>query len=457
MRIFLFLLLFSNYAIAYKALVTGSIPALANKKIVLYSYTDFFSKNKVLLSATQKLDEQGKFEVFIDINKLTFVSGIISGLQFDLYIQPSKVYEIKITDSLLNAQNVNAFTTSSYFNYLVKCNDTNDVNKLITKYQYMSDEFYSINYSKIINKSAAKEFADFESKTKIFFKKYNNYFITKYVDYNNVLLANICLRNVKKISAKYLSSNIALDNYTLPDIVAENYFNYLGTLSTVYRIREIDSIISRDENFVMLTNACKKDTTIVNDTLRELVIVYDLFKNLYKDQYDSKSLYKTLLNASNNSSIEEVKNIAKNLCEKYTRGNIGYKINLNSTFINDKQDTVKLIDYTNKNMCFIIGAAGSLDFWTEMKLMPRLQKLYGNKFHFIVLNVDYSFAKMLAMRDRYKYDMTFLDASANLQFLESINLKSLPSFYLVSYTGKIIQNAGLKASTQLESKLIQQR
>jgi hypothetical protein len=440
----------SNANATEQVLITGKAPQLANKLIAAYTVTDWITENKKSISQSFKIDEDGNFEMRFPLQKLTYVSCISNGYKFDLYCEPKKVYNVTVTnnDSTMR-QRVNAET---YLNYSIATLDNNDVNKLITQSSYMSDLFFSKHYYKIVQRMAYAEIDSFKKASTAKFAQVNNPYFNNYLYYSNALLELECTRTTRKFVRKF-TSNIALDNRAYIDFFKEFYKNKLDRESNSISGEKIISYINSSKSFKKITNYFAKDTLLKNDTLRALVCINGLNECLYKRGYVVANILQVLQNASDSCTIEPIRNIAEQCIAKYNKGKAGVKINLDDKLLTETNDTTSLLKYSGKYICVAIGNSRSADFWQEMRLMPRLNNVYGRNINFVSITIDDNYPKVLAIKKQNKYNWPFLNGENALLLLDALNLKAIPSFYILSYDGTLLLESGSKPSDLLEKNI----
>ncbi|MEQ1732216.1 MAG: hypothetical protein ABL940_01000 [Bacteroidia bacterium] len=433
-----------------QVLIMGKAPQLANKTIAAYTVTDYFSENKKSISPVFKIDDEGNFELKFPLQELTYVTCISNGYKFDLYCTPNKVYTISIApnDSTLRTK-VNA---EVYLNYSIKCNDEYDLNKLVTQYTYTSDVFFSTHFMKITQRMATMEIDSLKKATTAKYAPVKNAYFNTYLYYANALLEYECVRTTKKFNRKFMN-NIALDNRAYVDFFKEFYANKLDRETNTISGEKLLTYINNYKSYTAVNNYFKKDTLLTNDTLRALVCINGLYECLYKRGYNNTNLLEVLQNASDSCNIPALQNIAKQYIIKYNRGKVGAKINLEYTLINETLDTIALSKYSGKYICLAVGNSRSADYWQEMRLVPRLINLYGRNINFVSLAIDDNYAKTLAIKKQNKYTWPFLNANNAHELLDALNLRAIPSFYILSYDGTLLLSSGSKPSDLLERNI----
>lgn len=440
----------STYATT-QVLIMGKAPQLAGKTIMAYTVTDWFAENKKSISPRFKIDDEGNFELKFPLQKLTYITCISNGYKFDLYCMPNKVYTVAVqpNDSNTLRPKVNA---EVYLNYTVQSADANDLNKLVTEYTYMSDMFFSAHYPVILRRVANTEIDSFKKVTTTKFAAAQNSYFNNYLIYSNALLEYECVSTTKKFNRRF-TRNIQLDNSAYVDFFKEFYKNKLDRETNSIRGEKLLTYINQQKSYSAINAYFGKDSLLKNDTLRALVCVHGLYECLYKRGYTTTNLIEVLQHAADSCTIPAVQNIAKQYIIKFNKGKVGVKINLNEKLLTETNDTILLANYSNKYICLAIGNSRSADYWQEMRLMPRLNTLYGRNVNFVSITIDDNYAKVLSIKKQNKYNWPFLNGEQAQELLDALNLRAIPSFYVLSYDGTLLIGAGSKPSDLLEKNI----
>ena len=175
-----------------------------------------------------------------------------------------------------------------------------------------------------------------------------------------------------------------------------------------------------------------------NKELTELYAIHGLFEVFYKKSINQKSNLKMLEGLKNNASTDELRTLATNVKAKLMMGNSESKAP-DFKLENTKGELISLRSFEGKIVYIGFWANWSSTSLRELKLMQRLNEEYGDKMHFISINIDEDKEIYRSVKEQNDYSWPFLYAGDQYQFREEYEVKTAPIYYLIDEEGKILQ------------------
>lgn len=437
--------LFSKAGIVH---ISGTAKSYEGRNIRAYQYIDYVSEEKQAISESAYIDEKGKFDFSFDIIETTYLFLKIGNYRVDFYAEPGKNYELTILPK--DATVIETINKDAYVDYRLEAKDSLDLNKLISAYSHEADKFYSNYYFLIMKKLAQKKVDSFRVAINKQFEKINHPYFKNYLKYNVALLENQCTKSRKYLYETYLdSSPVQVNNKEYMDFFNEYFTDYLDRFGDTPNGGNIIGEINNNKSFSGCLEALRKDKQIHNDTIRQLLVIKGLYENYYKKEYNKKSIIQALEKTDRECNIDELKTLAKRLKSKLLFGQPGTYFK-DQTLKNPENKEVKLSQYKGKYIYLMVGTSWSADYWQELKLVKAFTDKYEKKITFISVLIDEDYEKSLQLKTQYKTEWDFLNGADNEEFLQEFNIKSVPSFFLISPDGYFIQSPADKPSGDIE-------
>ena len=442
--------------------IEGYTPLPAGEEIRLIAFSDLLT-NKPVTVASDKISKNGKFKLIYKSKEPELVQLCVRTSRAEFYIAPGRSYNFEIdmdpelfklldpgqfggyvqiksipydTNSLNHK--INRFNTyfedalAYYFTAIYHQKDKNSYDTLrhllSTNFpiQYKPDDFYLsfIYYSLgIVDKIVYHKYVD---------TIYNRYFNNEYILYNN---------------PAYMSLFKSL------------YKNYLYTSPRISK-QILTQHINITPNYTELFNEVGKDPVLVNERIRELVIIYNLWELYHYEDLIAKNVLTLLEYIKDNTHFIEHKNIANNIIEDLLRYE-GVDFIEKTVFRKENGGNFSLEKLKGKWVYIQFYNNLCLDCIREMMVIKELQDKYKDNIDFVSISVDFNFEDFTAFVNEYKmFDWQFLHFNWQYEWLNSMGIYSLPDNILIDPSGKIAEryapDAGLKLAELLTKLFLEE-
>ena len=101
-----------------------------------------------------------------------------------------------------------------------------------------------------------------------------------------------------------------------------------------------------------------------------------------------------------------------------------------------------------------------LNFWAnwsipslrQLKVLQKLEEKYGDKIHFVSINLDEDASIFKNTKAKNNYRWTFLHYGDDFELREKYDVRTVPTYYLIDAAGKIIK-ANASGPTEIERTL----
>jgi thiol-disulfide isomerase/thioredoxin len=188
-----------------------------------------------------------------------------------------------------------------------------------------------------------------------------------------------------------------------------------------------------------------KDSTLVNEKLRELVCINLLNELYHSPDFSKTGILKILGHIENNSKYREHAAIAKNVRTELTKLEKGYRppaFNLSD------------LDGNAFDFSSLYGKPIYLSFITtwsygclkELELMDDLQEEYKGRIHFVSISLDEQVDVVQSFIHDKGYAWTFLFNGSSPALVSDFRIKTFPVFMFLDREGKLLEYPAFKPS-----------
>ena len=278
---------------SYPVTIKGIANFAANEEIRLVTFGEL-ATYKSVVAATDKIDAKGHFLLTYNIIRPTLVQLVIRTSRAEFYIEPGRTYDFTID---MDPDLFNLLDPMSYGGFLqIRNNDTTlteDINLKINRFERFFEntiDYYSPN---IISDLSPTEYDSIRNAvSRRFPLQYSpNNFYKSYIYYTMASLERVVLqKNTDSLYRKYLDNEYLLYfNPAYMNFFNEFYDHYLTTSPRINQ-KELLNCINQEGTYRPLFNLVGKDPYLVNERIRELVIIEDLAEIYENKRFNKKNI-----------------------------------------------------------------------------------------------------------------------------------------------------------------------
>lgn len=416
----------------------------SDKVARLYSYSDFITYQEILQDK-DSLDSKGRFTLKFYTNKTEPVLIKIKNAVAKLYVEPPKTgvreYIIKMypPDSILT--NINDIDLHASISILT--NDTTELNTLIFEFNKIYNKYLDDAMMKFLNRPVLfKKLDSILIESKKTFQHIHNSYFQNYLDYT---IANI---NVNSTRDKNTIANIFLlkksiqyDNYEYMEFFNSFFKDYLIADITQQVDKTIYYVINHATSIQQLLDYIKNDKILnTNDTLKELVMIQNLYHFYFNEKFNPYSiqvLLEQLLATTQNSYHQKIlHNIIQEL-NKLKQGTVAPDF----TAVTKDSTIFQLYSIDKQYIYLNFFSVRSPSSLRELQEIEFLYKKFGHKMKFVSVCVDEDFNEFKSFvkkHPQYKWILLWNaqpsnDWSAKVKY----NVKAVPLFFFID-TDKLL-------------------
>ncbi len=424
------LLMFSQNVV-----IRGVAKTYEFKEIGVWVNSDYISDLQKQLTYTT-IDSAGNFTLEFNSKEIQYVTLKVEKYISSLYIEPKGNYEIILSPPDSSTyQNPNL---EQIIKLSIKLKSKTEINAITMDYDNRFDEFLGVSYLRI---KPQVQIDSFKMAMRDFYSTVNNAYFKSYMNYTIASLEQKTKMSEKKLFAEYLFKKPLLYNnpeYMLffNDFFKQKVIDFSMTKAGAPMAFQINDRGSFSGTMEVL----KRDAFLQNDTLCELVLIKGLYEAYYDNSFKQASVIAILQQIVQETIIQEHKRIAQNILNSFSKLKAGSSAPYFE--LPDKTGlTHSLDELRNKKYIYMMFYDVNCSACQQqMKIIPSLIKMYGERITFVSISVDKTNADLKNFQSKnLKYNWLFLYDNTQGKLKMEYEIKALPCYFLIDPEGKFIQ------------------
>tara|TARA_B110000046_G_scaffold25332_2_gene24784 strand:+ start:2714 stop:4030 length:1317 start_codon:yes stop_codon:yes gene_type:complete len=429
---------------ADETIIQGKIKGFDSKTIKIGIYSDYITNEKKWLN--EKVIENGSFKLGINLDEIKQVILKIEDKETSLFAEAGQVYNVALTFDE-EANRGQAF--NKYLNLSFSFPKATELNQQIKSFNNAYQGFFEQNYAKMMYKGANKETQAFLTSWR---KKVENIeldFLKNYITY--------ALANLEDIRG---GENYTLENtFIKGQPILYHHKEYMNFFTQFYQ-EDFDQLTLKSGGQKMMKTLMFEESldrtleelnilkNFESAELAELYLLYGLFEVYHKKVINQESSQKILQEISKKGRTPENKEIAINILKALERYGKSMEA-VNFTLLDAKGQEHSLTDYRGKQIYLSFWSNTSIPSLRELRVMQKLHAEYGDKVHFVSINLDddKSFNEAVPNKNNYTWD--FLHFGGNYELREAYQITTVPTYFLINEQG-VISKAFAEGPIEME-------
>jgi len=431
---------FSLGLFAQKTTISGTIEKAHHQKLRVYAYSDLITYTEDKIGEVL-IDSLGNFKLAFnlhdDVNLLIFRLGFF---ETAIYIEKGKTYSLHSTDYDPNAYNEadNPFIIKNLFTFNIENSDSTELNYIINAFEKKYNTFILDNFVSLIrgrNKSLVNDFIneiekDFESYDHPYFRTYKTYKIA-------VIEQSARIYSNQQLFEKYFHNRpIEVSNHGFMTFFNQYFTKYFTDLSKHIKFTDLEYTINELASFHALKDSLGKDSVLMNEYLRELVMTKGLGEIWSYDGFDKKNIIFLFYELTIRSKFPEVKIIAenqKNILTRFSKGSTVKPFELKD--INN--NTISLNEFEGKYVYLFFWNTSCATCIAEMEVLNGFKTKFPNKLEIIGISLDNEPLLLNYFLQGKSYDFIIAHFNHDFSILDNYQIRNIPFFILFDGDGKI--------------------
>ncbi|MCL2682329.1 MAG: hypothetical protein FWE63_02430 [Bacteroidales bacterium] len=374
----------------------------------------------------QLIDKNGCFQLKTELFETQRAIIKIGFYQTYIYLEPGENYSI-IYDpfDFRIEERVNPQRLDQYLSYRFGEPDSNELNRLIWRFENLYDDFLVNYYS---NDGISREAYNlFRRQVDETFAYSGHQYFNAYKTYALADMERIFnLTSSANLFLTYLQDKpILYNNVAFADFITEYYSTYFPHQVKYDRNEFIDQINQAD-NLTAILDSLGRDTTLQNEKFREFVLLLGLREMYNSNEFHKSSVLRLLQTIETTTKFPEHSDLADAIIRTLVRYEPGIH-QANFRFLDPALNT--LYDFSKssnyKYILFVNGLCESCD--TEVKTLQGIAERFRNTVDFYVVNCDYELNRCLRNKPRNLRNITYLCFNKDFETLETLGISDYPT------------------------------
>lgn len=435
--IFLFVVICIS-AIAQNITIKGVAQHYLNEEISAWTLNDYISQTEKQLTFSA-IDSTGNFTLQLNTKEIQYITLKIEKNIASMYIEPDGNYEIIIyppDSSTYQNPNVEHDVKLS-----IKLKSKTEINALTIDYDKRFDDFLTKEYPAFVKRFPQPKIDSFKLAMHTYYEPVSNPYFKAYINYTIAALQEKTKMSEKKLYAAYFANQPILYNHKeYMDFFNTFYKKRLQSFSQTKQAGNIVSQINEHRSLKGTMEAFKADKYLLNDTIRELVLIKGLYESYFDRTFKRESILSLLDQILTETTLAEHKRIVQNIFNSFSKLQPG----VSAPFFElpDKMGRTHSLDElrAKKHIYLMFFDDDCTSCLQQMKVIPALKKEYGSKIDFIAISTDKTntaLANFCAKNP--KFDWQFLYDNSEGKLKSTYEIKALPTYFLIGPDGKFVQ------------------
>jgi cytochrome oxidase Cu insertion factor (SCO1/SenC/PrrC family) len=397
----------------------------------------------------------GYFELAMQSEDTRPVFLRIDNVVAKLYVQPDFVYGVTIPelDQNMNYNN----DTDLNVNIGIIGNDSTELNALIFDYEGKFNDLFGADDSRFLSRPVMFKRAD--SLKKICDKRYekisNAYFKT-YVEYSIAAInASVSRGENYLINGYILNKPIQYRHHDYMQFFNTCFSGYVKAVASTRKGQSLFNIINVKQDYNALVAFLKEDKFLKNDSIRELVIIKNLWDFYFSPDFDQAAVKNMVSQLNVQTANKEHKRITSTMLAYFNKMQPG---SLAPGFSARTKDGTMgtLASYKGRWVYLNFFSTTNTESLKEMPKIMALKKKFGDKVSFISICVDdslKSYKEYLRTNPKQDWAIWFNDEqSLSKTAKDNYFVTGSEAYFLVNNFGYLAQSPALSPSKGIENK-----
>jgi thioredoxin-related protein len=438
--IFFSFLLFIADVSALPTFINGKAIRGSGLLIRLNTYTDQISFQESILDMEEiKSDEL--FQLGFEIADIQEVFLNIGNQSFSFYAQAGKSYHLTIDNIEVLPKSALAEQNPLH----IVWNEKNELNEVIDNFNYEFGDFLETNFIALYKNRDAKLLGAFEqeiekkrSETKSL-SEHEQAFFKDYIAYQfaDLKYASQTVSD-KTLGETYFQNKPVLYNNSSYMLFFQHYFNqYFSSGKRTINYHEFVDLMRTLKNLAQLMDFVGKDPVLVQERLRELVLLNALKEIYYNKDFDSVKVGSLIKSIALQSKFKEHKKIGVAVLNQLTAlktGMLAPSLELKST-----AGTVKNLTYYQGKYVYLFFISDNCQACEQdLSAIRMLNEKYRNDIAFVSVLVNYTKNGQNKLSQLPNTPWDKLLFANNFNLLNTYKVRSFPLYILLDREGKIL-------------------
>ncbi len=427
----------------------------AGKVVQVYSCKDYITGTKQKESA-DTIDADGHFEVSFYSEYTEPVFFNIENVVFQMYAEPDFVYGITVPEADRELQRNKDVELP--INIGILGTDSTELNALVFDYQEQYNKLFLTDDNRFLSRNAMFRRAD--SLQKVCALRYgavkNDYF-KDYVTYSIAAINANVSRGENFLISTYINKHpIRYHHYEYMTFFKACFKGYLSSIASQHKGETLFHIVNSRGDYKSLFNFLSKDKLMTSDSLKELVILCDLWNLYFNAEFSPDAIENIISQISLQTKIKEHKKIASEMMVYFSKLQVGSAAP--SFYALTKEGTVgTLTSFKGKWVYLNFFSSANVESLKEMQKIEAIKKKLAGKMIFLSICLDDSlsgYKRYLKNNPKFDWPIWYnYGSSLPKTAKEAYAVIGTEAYFLINNLGYLAQSPALSPAQGIEYRL----
>lgn len=426
-----------------------------NKIIQLNSLTDYITNTK------QKEDQDtiksdGYFELHFQSDFTQPVFLVIGNVVAKLYVQPDFVYGVTIPELEKEFDYNN--DAELPVNIGIVGTDTTELNVLTFDYQKQFNNLFDAKEGKFLSRPMMFKRAD--TLKKICDKRYqkiNSPYFLSYVEYSIASINVSVSRGENYLINGYIANKpLQYNHYEYMQFFNTCFKGYLNTFASSQKGQSLYNIVNVKADYELLSDFLKTDKFLKSDSLRELVILKNLWDFYFSPDFAADAIETIVSQFQQKTKIKQHKKIANSMLTYFNKmqtGSIAPDFSART-----KDGKIGMLNSFKGRWVYLnFFSTENVESLREMPKIDALRKKFGDKVVFVSVCLDDSlktYINYLKTNPKHNWIIWYnYDKSNSKTAKDNYFVTGNEAYFFINNFGYLAQSPALAPSKGIEYKL----
>ncbi len=430
--------------------INGSASFAIGKEIRVIAFSDMITHQREVI-ALDTIAADGTFHLSFPNMEIRLVQIAIQTSKAEFYAEPDKTYDLTID---MDPQLFNLLDPMEYGGYLQikSAHSQQDINYKIARFDYKFNDLIDYFAPTLLSEITQSEVDSiYNYLTEDFPLQYEpTHFFKSYCFYSYAILEKIInQKHPDSLYNKYFNNEYVLyNNPAYVDFFNDFYDLYIYLSPKIDR-KTLVQCINNQADYWELFNLVGCDSLLVNQRIRELVILQNLHQLYWEKEFNKKNILSIIRQLSQTTHIEEHKKIAENILFELEQTGEGAP--LPPAHFKDISGIDFNFEQLKGRWVFVqLFNSQCTDCIREMAILQKMNEKYGEELSIVSLSLDFNRGSLLKFKDQYpQFDWIFVHFNNEYEWLEQMAISTLPDNLLINPEGKLQQRYAADISRDL--------
>ena len=427
----------------------------AGKVISLYTYQDYITKIK-FKETTDTIEANGFFELKFYTPHTQPVFLQIDNYTAKLYAKPDFVYGVifpEIDEQFKYYKDAEFPVSLSLVG-----KDTTELNMLVFDYE----ELYTNVFTPVNNEflTHRKLFRRADSLKEICDKRYAGIKDTYFKNYYTYHIAGInssLSRGEKYLIQNYIiGQKIQYKNFEYMNFFNACFANYLNSIASSKKGTSLYQIVNKNASLEQLQEFCKSDVFLKNDSLRELVIIKNLWDMYFNPEFDQEAVAAIVSKINVQTKNEHHKEFTDIMLKDFFQMKVGAPAP--NFLARNKSGAVESFNKTKGQWVYLnFFSTKNNESLREMSKINLMRKKFTGKVLFISVSLDDSvsnYKNFLKQNPKYDWPIWHYEVSGIKNSAKELyNVVGTEAYFLINNQGNLALSPAMSPSKGIEFRL----